>query len=156
MKSVKDWVVRAALTAVAGTAVCFGASQNAEARGSVGFEGRTQFAADQSCLQEFFGAVTNTCGTAKGWEMPLAIDGRGSKNVTVTGFASSAANQVTCQAFAVSRDLSTILTSSLSSLPGLGTTQDIALNVNIAQGSMLYVFCTLNPGGRINKVEWSL
>lgn len=116
--------------------------------------GRSFYEADAACFSVITGGVTNTCGSMKKYEISLPVDSPGYKTVLVNAYGTSASNDVSCQAIAVSSSLSWGGSPQLS-LPSFGSTQTITLSgANVLYAGSLYLYCEVDPGGRINSVNF--
>lgn len=157
MRSAMTRVVRGCAGAVLATlvALCGVAVKDASARAVGGAAGRAVPSTDESCFQPYWNAVTNTCSGDKSWDIPLATDGKGSKNVNISGYAASESNQVSCVAVSRNKGNTTGYASSWKSLPSTGVGSLIALSVYVDQDWQLYANCIVKTGGWINTVNWT-
>jgi hypothetical protein len=121
-----------------------------------GFMGRARFSADAHCFEESWGAAVNTCSTMKQLLFPLVSDGtpNGWHDVIVSAFAALPSNNVSCTAISVDANGVPWDTDGPRQLSTFGTAKDLLFQVHAPGHGALYVFCDVQPGGRVNLVNW--
>lgn len=146
---------RRSILAVIASVLAIGASSlPVDARTNVGFTGRARDPADAGCFGEWWGTMTNYCGTAKQFIVPLTVDAVGYHTVTVTGYGATPNNNVTCQTFGVNKETTGVWGSGAYSLPRFGAAADISpLTSYVPLGGSLFVTCEVQPRGVVNVVS---
>jgi hypothetical protein len=112
---------------------------------------------DTACFSPWYESETNNCSTQKGYTIPLVIDQGGTYfSVTVTAYGASSSNNVGCAAVAVDDDITSVWGGQTFWLSGFGAPENIALgSVYMPPSGTMFVSCSVDPGGRINAVNWT-
>jgi hypothetical protein len=116
--------------------------------------GRSAFPGDASCFAEDWGGAKNNCATMKSYEISLPVDSPGSKNVWVNAYGASASNNVGCAAIGIDWAISTHWGGTKVYLPSFGSSATIVTGAYVPSGGSLYLYCAVDPGGRINSVNF--
>jgi hypothetical protein len=130
-------------------------SAQAFARTQSASTGRAVSAADISCFGMWYGSMTNNCSAAKSFDIPLVVDNTGSKTTTVTAYAASSANIVSCAEFAVNPEITSYWGGSYVNIPSWGTASFNVTGASVPSGGFAYVNCSMNNGGRVNGVSFN-
>lgn len=118
--------------------------------------GKAVVPADNACFSSSSGSIRNSCATAKSFDVPLPVDNAGGKTVHVAAYGATSANNVGCIAVGVNRELTITWASQRMWLSGFGGSRIITLTgANVPNSGYLYVHCTVNPGGRVNNVDYN-
>lgn len=118
--------------------------------------GRAINFSDEGCFSLWYSAVTNNCSTQRAYEMPMVVDSAGNKTVYVNAYGAGTANNVGCRAVATDAQVSTYWASPTVYLSSFGSAQTITLNgAYVPSGGRMYVTCYMNPGGRVNSVNFN-
>ena len=115
--------------------------------------------ADMPCFSIFFGTLTNNCSRVVSLDVPLIVDGSGSKTVSASAFGSGPANNVGCRAEGLNRQTTIVWYSNGGSyvyLPSFGASADIGLTgAFVPDGGQLLVNCQIGQSGRLDVINWT-
>ena len=120
--------------------------------------GSSSYFSDAGCWSAYGPAMTNNCGTAKNWYVPLLDVSAGTYTVTVVAQGASISSNVTCRTYAWMSGGSQFYGSGPASLPYYGPVAGIQLPLFVPQefgwpGSA-DVDCQVYPGGQVISVVW--
>jgi hypothetical protein len=128
----------------------------ATARTMPASSGRAVAWSDGSCFGMNSSSMQNNCSTLRSFELPLVVDSAGSKTVYVTAYGATPSNNVGCIAVGVNRELTAAWSSSRLWLPAFGSSKVITLTgAYVPAGGLFYTNCHVNPGGRVNVVDYN-
>lgn len=112
---------------------------------------------DNPCFVMSHSSMQNNCTTMRSFELPLVVDSSGYKTVYVTAYGASPANNVGCIAVGVNREITAAWSSSRLWLSSFGSSQVITLTgAYVPPSGLFYTNCNVNPGGRVNVVDYNL
>jgi hypothetical protein len=128
----------------------------ASARGLAAFGGRARDPYDIGCFSEWYGAMTNKCGYATTFTIPLTVENTsaGWHSSTVTGFGATAASNVQCAAYGTSKDLTEFDGGEFHALSAFGSVREIQTSTWVPAGGTVLVVCQVNPNGQVIAVNW--
>jgi hypothetical protein len=128
----------------------------AAARTMPASSGRAVSWSDNPCFTMGSSAMSNGCSTMRSFELPLVVDTAGSKTVYVSAYGPGPSNNVGCIAFGVNREVTLSWASPRVWLPSFGSSQVITLTgAYVPPGGFLFTNCYVNPGGRVNVVDYN-
>lgn len=156
MRKARQKVWMTAVCTIAAIAAC-GALGTAHARVVGGGAGRAVPPGDKTCFADAMAGVAQVCSGTRSWDMSLATDGQGSKNVTVTARGPSSQYNVGCQAVSRNPNNTGGYTSgSYKYLTSFGSAVDIAMSVYVGQNYQLYVNCLMDQSTYLHTVHWTI
>lgn len=118
--------------------------------------GKAVSPSDDGCFGMSYSSMSNGCTVQKSFEIPLPVDTAGSKTVYVAAYGAGPANNVGCQAAGLNREVTAVWASPRVWLAGFGSSQIITLTgAYVPASGFLYVNCNMNPGGRVNNVDYN-
>lgn len=111
---------------------------------------------DNACFGMSYSSMSNGCSTMRSFELPLVVDTAGAKTVYVSAYGAGPSNNVGCVAAGVNRGITLTWASSRVWLPSFGASQVITLTgAYVPPGGLFYTNCYVNPGGRVNVVDYN-
>lgn len=151
--------VSRALFAVAAIATGMTGSQSASAeRVAPARLGSSSYHSDAGCWSAYGPAMTNDCGTAKNWYVPLLDVAAGTSSVTVTAQGASISSDVSCRTYAWMAGGQWFYGSAPATLPYFGPVAGIQLPLFVPQyygwPGTADLDCLVYPGGQVIAVVW--
>jgi hypothetical protein len=111
---------------------------------------------DNACFVMLASSMSNGCSTMMNFELPLVVDTAGSKTVYVSAYGAGSSNNVGCSAAGVNREVTVGWSTPRLWLPAFGSSQVITLDgAYVPPGGFLFTNCYVNPGGRVNVVDYN-
>jgi hypothetical protein len=116
--------------------------------------GRSFDPASMGCFVEAWGGIKNICAGTKSYEVSLPVDSPGLKTVFAYVQASSADSNVKCRAIAVGTNGTFASGTGFKELAwfGAGFQKLTLTGANVPSWGSLYLYCEVEPGGKISHV----
>lgn len=149
-------ILKTSILSVAAMLAIGAAALPASARHASATSGSALPVSDAGCFSEFYGALTNTCGSDKILRFSPQIDGTGWKNVTVWAQGAGPSNNVQCQAISINVSVTSYFGSPTVALPQFGSTQALTFGTWLPEGFVLFANCFVMNGGRVNAIAYDI
>ncbi|WP_433926503.1 hypothetical protein AB3662_26655 [Sorangium cellulosum] len=158
-------VLKNCFIAAASVLAIAAAAEPASARSAPATYGKALLATDASCFSlSSYGTVTYAspaCADTRTFQFPLVTDSAGWFTARVYAFGDTSSNNVGCQAMGMSNGTGTLpnwvswwAPNPVQYLPSFGSNQTISTTSYVPASGGAFVNCYVNPGGRLNVVEW--
>jgi len=144
-----------ALSILAAAALTIGSFHPAvHARTIMASAGRAVNAGDYGCFWLSGSSMTNGCGYTVRLETSLPVDAAGWVTVNVSAQGAGPGNNVGCEAVAMDWTLTSFWGWGQVWLPAFGSAQSIHTTTWVPSGGGLFVYCDVQPNGRVNLINY--